>query len=153
MALGCRHWKTVSVRTKDAGICVTSVPKEEHEITAADRAWAHQNDIDWMWWCFLVGVQIADLAKELEVEPDKVKRMIDRIIAGEKHTTIEEIDGYYHLDNKQWTPRQEKLLTRLREQSCSPTRAARLLSRLPSSVKKHLATLSPIYYGQQRLPI
>lgn len=148
-----RHYKWVEVpKMKGDATHYMHVPKEEHEITDEDRAWAKQCDIDWMWWCFLIGTQIADLARDLEKDPEKVKRMIQRIIDGEAHTTIEDID-VVHLDNRPWTPRQEKILLRLREASCSPVRAGKLLSRSTSSVKRKIQILSTSSDGQQRLPI
>ncbi len=139
MGSAYKHEKIVVRRINANSSVSTVVPKEEHEITDEDRAFARQMDVDWLWWMFLIGARIKeDIARQLEKHPDKVAAMIDRIIAGEVEITqLRPI-----LDDKPWTPRQDKILLRLKEASCSLKRAAILLSRTFSSVKHRAKTLS-----------
>ena len=119
------------------GICMTLVEKEP---TEADIAFSKKCAIDWMWWCFLIGVPIHDIARDLEKEVEKIQLIIDRIIHGDVTPTILRP----MLVNTPWTSRHDKLLLKLKSESHGPAITADLLSRTVEEVKRRLKQIEHV---------
>ena len=127
-------WVKYPSKTQSHLVQWVSVLKEEHELTNEDRAHRKQMDVDWLWWVFMwCDMSIVDIAKRLGKDEAKVKAMIDRIIKGEQHLSLEELEQYAST-RREWTERQKKILIKMRAAHNTENRIARCLSRSMESL-------------------
>lgn len=110
-------------------------------LEASSDQWRRQCDLDWMWWVFMVGMDIDRIAQVLEVRRFEVISRVDSIFSGVHKCTIEQVDAPC-MDRHIWIPRHDKILVRLKEAGCSLERASRLLARSPEKVKQHMKQLA-----------
>jgi len=110
-------------------------------LEASSDQWRQQCDRDWMWWVFMVGMNVDRIAQALEVSRAEVVKRVDSIFDGTKRCTIEQVDAPC-MDRHIWTPRHDKILVRLKEAGCSLERASRLLARSPEKVKQHMKQIA-----------